>query len=204
MLTWISNSLFPNSFFRAPHIAILLAVVASGCASFAPAPTDLAVDGFIVSGRIAVRTEADGFSGNFRWQNRSGGFDIELWGPMGQGRSRLVGDGSSVTLYSADGAIYREPDTETAMRRWLGVDVPVSALTHWIKGVPAPTMRVDAKTMDAAGDLTQLAQHRWQLTFDRYQTHDSDRRLPGRVIAERGPVRVTLLPKQWWFGTGTP
>lgn len=204
MLIWISNSLFPNSFFRARHIAILLAVLVSGCASVAPAPTDLAADGFVVSGRIAVRTAADGFSGSFRWHNQADGFDIELWGPMGQGRSRLVGNATSVTLYAADGAIYMEPDADTAMRRWLGADVPVAALTHWIKGAPAPGMRVDEKTTDATGDLTGLSQHRWQLAFDRYQAHDSDRRLPGRVIAEKGPVRVTLLPKQWWFGTGTP
>jgi outer membrane lipoprotein LolB len=183
-------------------VAALLGL--GGCATFAPLPAELPEDGFVVSGRLAVRTATDGLSANFRWQHAPGAFEIELWGPMGQGRSRLVGAENAVTLYAADGAVYLEPDADSAMRRWLGVTVPVAALTHWIKGEAAPGAAIEAETRDGSNDLLTLTQLSWQLAFSDYTMGSNGHRLPGRIVAERSDMRVTLLPRQWWFGAGTP
>lgn len=196
MLVLPAKPLFPKAFLGA--ITVLAGI--AGCVSLPPAaPVD---DGFVISGRLSIRTATDGFSSSFRWQHVPPGFDIELWGAMGQGRSRLVGGADAVTVYAANGDVYHEPDLEAATQRWLGVAVPVPALTHWVLGVAAPSLPIDAETRDAGGDLVALSQAAWTLEFSSYR-NGSGRRLPGRIVARSTDVRVVLLPREWQFGDGT-
>lgn len=196
MLLFPAKPLFPKAFLAA---IVVLAGIA-GCVTLPPAAP--VGDGFVISGRLSIRTPTDGFSSSFRWQHSAPNFDIELWGAMGQGRSRLVGAADAVTVYAADGEVYHEPDLAAATRRWLGVAVPVPALTHWVLGAAAPGMPIDAETRDASGDLVALSQAAWSLEFSSYRD-GSGRRLPGRIVANGADVRVILLPREWQFGDGS-
>jgi outer membrane biogenesis lipoprotein LolB len=84
------------------------------------------------------------------------------------------------------------------MERWLGMSVPVSALVHWLRGEPAPDSAATAQRFDA-GDRVHLAQLDWELDFAGYRDVPGGGRVPSRVVARRGDVRVTLLPKEWTF-----
>ena len=181
---------------------MLLSTVA--CSTLAPAPVEPPDEGFLVQGRLAIRGADDGFSSNFRWQHEPRRFSIELWGPLGQGRSRLEGDDDAVVLHTADGAVYTESDTASAVKRWLGIDVPVAALAFWIQGESAPSARAHRQDRDASGDLVRLEQLAWTLDFSEYGADATGRRLPGRIIARHGEVKVTLLPKSWTFAVETP
>jgi outer membrane biogenesis lipoprotein LolB len=119
-------------------LAAGLAAGLTACSALAPRPLPTPDEGFVVSGRLAIRAGDDGFSSNFIWEHAADDFAIELWGPLGQGRSRLDGHDGRVTLHAADGSVHHEPDTEAAVRRWLGIDLPVDALTFWIKGERSP------------------------------------------------------------------
>ncbi len=168
------------------------------------------VGGFAVKGRLAVRQADDGFSASFLWQHANDRDEIDLWGPIGQGHSRLValshvgkasiGKAADVTVYTAKGEVYHESDIDTAMRRWLGFALPVAALTHWIRGEPATQYPIEATGFSASGELTTLDQLSWHLEFSDPRTFDAGRRFPSRIVAVRGNVKVTLLPAQWSFG----
>lgn len=202
---------FPNSLFlkafslacrRIVWFAVALVTIA-GCSLLQPKP-ELAVPdvgGFVVKGRLAVKQGDDGFASNFLWQHATGRDEIELWGPLGQGRSRLVGDDQEVTIYTAKGEIYHEPNPEAGMKRWLGFTLPLAALTHWIRGEVAPGYPTDAHSADGNGDLSVLEQLSWRIEFSGYVAHGDGRRLPGRIVAVRGDVKVTLLPGEWSFAT---
>ena len=157
------------------------------------------VGGFVVKGRLAVHQGDDGFASTFLWQHAPGRDEVDLWGPLGQGHSRLVGDAQEVTVYTAKGEVYREANAEAGMQRWLGFTLPLDALTHWIRGEPAPGYPTTEQTSDANGDLTVLEQLSWRIEFSGYNPRDDRRRLPTRIVAVRGDTKVTLLPVEWSF-----
>ena len=180
-------------------VATALALAACTSAPHRPAlPT--APESFVVEGRLAVRDAKQGFSSNFSWSHVDAAhFSVELWGPMGQGRSRLDGDGERVVLHASDGTVREENDVRAAVQAWLGIDVPVAALPYWMKGERAPDLEVTSREVDADGDLARLAQADWTLEFAGYAARADGRRLPSRIVATHGDVKVTLLPKTWLF-----
>ena len=46
-----------------------------------------------------------------------------------------------------------------------GWQAPISALQHWINGVPAPNMRIITMNKSENGFITALEKDGWQLTF---------------------------------------
>jgi outer membrane lipoprotein LolB len=182
-------------------IALCLALVTVwGCSALrgGPEPEFVEVGGFAVKGKLAVRLPNDGFSSSFLWQHAPGHDEIDLWGPLGQGRSRMVGDGRGVTVYTAKGEVYRARSPEAGMQRWLGFSLPFSALTHWVRGEAAPGYPTAAHVTAADGELLVLEQLSWRLEYSRYGDA-AGRRLPGKIVATRNDVKVTLLPAEWSF-----
>jgi len=204
-----SPLVFPNSLFlKAFSLAcrrivwfVVALVTIEGCSLLHRAPELSVPDvgGFVVKGRLAVHQGNDGFTSTFLWQHAIGRDEIELWGPLGQGHSRLIGDEREVTIYTAKGEVYREPNPEAGMQRWLGFTLPLAALTHWIRGERAPGYPTAQQNSDANGDLTLLEQLSWRIEFSGYTTRDDGRRLPARIVAVSGDTKVTLLPGEWSF-----
>ncbi len=197
-----ANPLFRKAFSRCRRIGayIVVLVTVAGCASVGKGPLPVPdVGGFAVKGRLAVRHGDDGFTANFRWQHSASNDEIDLWGPWGQGHSRWVSDVAGVTVYTAKGEVYREQDDDAAMQRWLGFTLPVTALMHWIRGEQVPSLAVAARAMDTGGNLTLLEQLSWRLEFTDYRVDASGQRLPGRIVALRDAIKVTLVPSEWSF-----
>ena len=198
-----ANPLFLKAFSRCRRVALYVVVLVTvgGCTGFRHEPPLSVPDvgGFAVKGRLAVRQGDDGFTANFRWQHATEHDEIDLWGPWGQGHSRWVADAGEVTVYTSKGDVYRDHDSDAAMRRWLGFTLPVDALTHWIRGERVPGLAVDAIAADDAGNVTVLEQLSWRLEFSNYRDEPAGARLPGRIVAVREDVKVTLLPTEWSF-----
>jgi outer membrane lipoprotein LolB len=185
---------------------LLLALCVAGCAGFGPtrAPAEIEAAGFAVQGKLGVRQGSEGFSSNFVWHQLRDRFEIELWGALGQGRTRLFGDDDGVTIETPRGEVFWEPDTSTAMRRWLGIDVPVSALQHWIRGRAAPGLPVDSQEHDGDGNLRVLEQLSWAMSFSGYGTADENgRQVPQRIVATHEDARLTIVARDWAFSAET-
>ncbi len=183
--------------------ALLCLGLVSGCAWFGPRPAPLTEAGFALQGKLGVRQGREGFSANFIWRQYQHGFDIELWGPLGQGRTRLQSQGDGLLITSAQGEQFHEPDTAQAMAYWLGVSIPLAVLQHWIQGQPAPAHPLTGAVWDSQGNLQQLEQLDWQLEFSDYRLPDQAtatsnlRQLPGRVRALQADTQVTIVSRHW-------
>ena len=165
-----ANPLFLKVFSNGCRCIVFFGVVLvtlAGCTLFGGGPKIATPDvgGFAVKGRMAVRHDDDGFTSNFLWQHAKGRDEIDLWGPMGQGHSRLVGGENDVTVYTAKGDVYHERDPDAAMQKWLGFALPIGALTHWIRGERAPGYPVDSEVRGETGELMTLDQLTWRLEF---------------------------------------
>ena len=175
--------------------ALLVAGVASlvlgGCVS-RPTPHEPGLE-FRLAGRINLVSEEGAVTANYLWRQYVDGVDIDLWGPLGQGRTRVLARGTALTVYTADGARVRDAAARDLVRREFGLAAPVELLSNWIVGRPSPDWPAESLGDDS------FAQLGWHVVLSGFR-HVSGHRVPGRLVASREGRRVTVLCREWRFG----
>lgn len=182
---WSVNELYKSLFF----IAILFAFTVAGCTSVPPGPE--APYDYSVKGRIGVRNDGAGHSANFKWQQLGTRYNIEVWGPLGQGRTVLEGDQRFMVI-SRGGEIVARGHPADVMFANLGWSLPVDVLSTWLLGAADESEPFSVTAVDADGRVTELRQLGWQVTFDRFPTAPGDLQ-PRRIKARRGGEAITVV-----------
>lgn len=148
-----------------------------------------------ITGRIGVTTEREGWHASLFWTQQGQDYLIDLIGPLGQGRIRIQGDASRVTVQTADGRVLSAEDPELLLRETVGVGVPVTGLKYWIRGLPAPVPHIKLSS-DDRGRLTYLEQGGWMIDYTDYEPV-GNLDLPTRIRARQGDMQVRLVIRQW-------
>jgi outer membrane lipoprotein LolB len=166
----------------------------AGCVSVPPAPD---FGQFALKGKVAVREGGERFSANLLWTQRDDGFEMDLWGPLGQGRVQLVKQGGVVMLTDGAGQVLTRGDPDTVMRAHLGWSLPVEVLPAWVQGRPYAAVESESLAYDGEGRLISFDQLGWRVVLDRFRTvagKAESRVLPGRITAasERGQLRLVI------------
>ena len=177
---------------RAAAFAALLFLV--GCAQAPLRPPEGPLE-FQVLGRIAARYGNDGFTGNVDWRHASGGDDMLISTPLGQGVARIVREGDAVQLTTANGRQYDAPDAETLTERVLGFRVPLAGLADWIRGRPAQGSAAQRQSLPD-GRLESLQQGDWKV---QYLDYDSGR--PRLMQLSYPGIQLRLAITEWKSGT---
>ncbi len=190
-------------------VAVTLAAALAGCAApgsaLLPELDDwnarqqvlAGLDEWEFSGRIAVKTAADGFNGKLRWAQDRDAFQATASGPLGAGAVRIEGDGATVVLTDKDGVRTELEDAELEFRLRYGWTIPVQSLRFWALGVPDPASPADT-VIDETGRLTSLRQRDWSVTFSRY-AEGGGQMMPKTLTAENADTRVRLVIDYWIF-----
>ena len=177
--------------------AILVALLLSAaCASLQPRLEGFADFDFRVRGRIGVRGGGEAFSASFDWRQAGDRFAIEIWGPLGQGRTRLLGDGRAMRVIDARGHVMEDADADALMAQALGWRAPIAALRHWVRGAVAPDAAVELQR-DASGRVTRFEQHGWTVELRGWRSAAVGE-VPGRIVATKAGRRVTVICKEWF------
>ena len=155
------------------------------------------LDEWEFSGRIAVKTAADGFNGKLRWSQQRDAFEATASGPLGAGAVRIEGDGASVVLTDKDGIRTELEDAELEFRMRFGWTIPVQSLRYWALGVPDPAAPADT-VIDDTGRLASLRQRDWSVSFSRY-AEGGGQMMPKVLTAENSDTRVRLVIDYWIF-----
>lgn len=137
-----------------------------------------------LQGRLAVSDEADGGSGSLSWRQDGGSSRMDFHGAFGRGAWRLVADPGGAELEFADGALYRAESIDALVHGQIGWAVPVESLAWWVRGLAAPG-KVQGRSLDEEGRLSELRQDDWRVEFGRYAEVAG----PGGAIAM--PLRMT-------------
>ena len=177
---------------------LLVGVLVSGC-TVARLPEDASGAEFRLRGKIAVRGPGDAFSASFDWIQAGEAFDIELWGPLGQGRVHLRGDAGRLTVTDARGATTSGISAEPFMASALGWSVPISALPHWVRGRYDPRSTVAEQRRAADGTLARFEQLGWTVEVSRW-AESALGPVPGRVVAVQRERRIVIVCKEWLIG----
>ncbi|MEX6501724.1 lipoprotein insertase outer membrane protein LolB [Pseudomonas zhanjiangensis] len=153
------------------------------------------LDAWQISGKVGIRAPKDSGSGTLFWLQRQDYYDIRLSGPLGRGAARLTGRPGDILLEVANQGRYQAASPEALLQQQLGLNLPVSHLLWWIRGLPAPDSK-SRLTLDGDSRLAQLTQDGWQVEYLRY-AEQNGYWLPERLKLNGHDLQVTLVIKDW-------
>lgn len=139
-----------------------------------------------------------GWTGNLSWRQQADHFDVRLAGPLGAGGMRARGSLDHVSIKTDDGKHYETDDPDALVRQALGWSFPLSPLTWWARGMPAPG-DYQRLSVDKQGLLRSLKQKGWTIVYQQYEKPaGAPAALPKRVILDDGDNRVRLVVDRWF------
>jgi outer membrane lipoprotein LolB len=153
------------------------------------------VDAWQINGKVGIRAPQDSGSGTLFWLQRQDYFDIRLSGPLGRGAARLTGRPGDIQLEVANQGRYQAESAEQLLREQLGLNLPVSHLFWWIRGLPSPDSK-SRLNLDSQSHLAQLYQDGWHVEFLSYAEQNGFW-LPERIKLSGFDLQVTLVIKDW-------
>lgn len=153
------------------------------------------LDGWQINGKIGIRAPKDSGSGTLFWLQRQDYYDIRLSGPLGRGAARLTGCPGKVSLEVANQGRYDAATPETLLEEQLGWKLPVSHLSWWVRGLPAPDSK-SRLSLDADSRLATLEQDGWQVEYLSY-AQQNGYWLPERIKLHGSDLDITLVIKEW-------
>ncbi|WP_430886914.1 lipoprotein insertase outer membrane protein LolB [Halomonas gemina] len=189
-------------------IPLLALALLAGCAGRAPAPEGeraagqwqaqaerlAELDTWVLAGKAGLRTPEDSTSANLDWSQHPHYYRLLISGPFGSGRSTLEGREGRFSLTTAEGRFEAETP-EALMEEQLGWSLPVSALSDWIRGLPADDSAHRLEE-DELGFPQRLEQDGWEIAY-RDWTHVAELWLPRRLVMTYDELRVTLVVTDW-------
>ncbi len=140
-------------------------------------------------GRLALAHESDSVSASILWRHLEHRDDIELVGPLGQGRLLISVEGGRVVV--DDGEVRNEfsGSPDDVLAKQLNVHMPVNALRFWVLGVNEP----GADFVEQPGGFFQSG---WLVRYREMQRVDS-RILPKKITVQKDKTRIKLIVDQW-------
>ncbi|KAA9132463.1 outer membrane lipoprotein LolB [Marinihelvus fidelis] len=196
----------------------------AGCAGRAPTPTPVddgqarqlyveraaelaAWTEWSFTGRLGLRIDGDGGSGQIEWEETPDRAVLSFRGALGQGAWQLVTSDDGAELTRSDGSVLRAPTADALAMAEVGWPVPVAELSRWVRGLVHQGDDVSrlpvGVALDVRGLPVSLDQGDWQVLFERY-SEESGAWLPRKVEASRGDNRVRLAISRWRFSSGEP
>jgi len=193
-------------------LLLLSMLLASGCAhrSLTP-PQDVlehqrqlqAIGDWQLTGKLGIRTLGDSGSASVKWAQQPAGYQINLSGPLGQKSMIITGTPDKVRLEQTGEPALEAKTAEALIKKTAGWTLPVAQLAYWVRGVPAPKLRITQLQQNETGLIAQLIQGGWSISYSNYrdQTFNGiNLPLPGKITAEYKDVRLTLVIRDWRLG----
>ncbi|TKR34016.1 outer membrane lipoprotein LolB [Luteimonas gilva] len=159
-----------------------------------------AMPDWALQGRVALSNGRNGGSGGIEWSQRGANYEVALSAPVTRQSWRLSGDAGSARIEGLEGGPRSGSDAQTLLRETTGWEIPVAALSSWVRGARADEGAFGAATLSYAADgrLARLEQGGWTVDYNAWQAAgETGAALPTRLNAERGQARVRLVVDRW-------
>ncbi|MBS4050033.1 lipoprotein insertase outer membrane protein LolB [Methylomonas rivi] len=144
---------------------------------------------WVLEGRLALVDEKDSVSVSISWRHNELQDDIELVGPLAQGRVRISVTPGQVTVDDGENLKVFYGAVDEVLSQQLGVDLPVDSLKFWVLGVNDPRQAY----IEQPGGFYQ---GNWLVRYKEMQTVNAGT-LPKRITAEKDKARIKLIVDQW-------
>jgi outer membrane lipoprotein LolB len=140
-------------------------------------------------GRLAIVDAKESFSASISWHHQAERDDIELVGPLAQGRVAISVTADGVVIDDGDNRQEYSGAVDVVMAEQLGVDMPVNALKFWVLGVNDPRQSF----VEQEGGFFQGG---WLVRYREMQRVNAES-LPKKITAEKDKTRIKLIVDQW-------
>ncbi|MDR7090512.1 lipoprotein insertase outer membrane protein LolB [Cellvibrio fibrivorans] len=162
-----------------------------------------AIGDWQLTGKLGIRTSADSGSASVKWAQQLASYQINLSGPLGQKSMIITGTPEKVRLEQTGEPVQEAKTAEALIKKSAGWTLPVAQLAYWVRGVPAPKLRITQLQQNETGLIAQLIQGGWSIYYSNYrdQTFNGiNLPLPGKITAEYKDVRLVLVIRDWRLG----
>lgn len=156
--------------------------------------TQQAPEVFELNGRIGVRHEGQGFSGNLSWRHRANEDEIQLRSPLGQTVARIERKSEIVTLETQDGHYTAKSPAELT-EQVLGWRLPLEGMQYWVLAHPSPDGMAETER-DESMRITRLRQQEWVIEYMDYRM-EGKYVLPSRIVMRNDTLELKLVVDSW-------
>lgn len=115
----------------------------------------------------------------------------------------ITGSPDKVRLEQTGEPAQEAKTAEALIKKTAGWTLPVAQLAYWVRGVPAPKLRITQLQQNENGLIDHLIQGGWDISYSNYRDHTfngANLPLPGKITAEYQDVRLTLVIRTWHLG----
>ena len=154
-----------------------------------------------LKGRVAGKSNNEGFRAGVQWNQLQHNFVIDLYGPLGRKVAVITGKQGNVQLKTSKGESFEADDPEKLMQNLFGYSLPVNGLRHWLLGIPDPEQVHALLELDDLGHLKKLNQTGWLIEYKRY--HNGAPALPSLINISNPTLDANIKIDRWTLGTQT-
>lgn len=152
-----------------------------------------------LKGRVAGKSNDEGFRAGVRWKQKQHNFNIDLHGPLGRKVAVITGDESDVQLNTSKGESFSANNPESLMQELFGYSLPINGLQYWMRGIPNPEQIYASMELDDQGRLKQLHQAGWVIDYDSY--HEGSPALPAFIKITSTTLNANVKIDTWNLNT---
>ncbi len=155
----------------------------------------------------ATTPEAEEKNWNARvyWQQEGESYQIRFNAPLGQGAVRLDGNDQQVIMRTAKNETFVARDPETLILETLKLEIPVTHLLSWIRGLPAPHPVPSQFSLKETGNLHVLEQDGWNIEYLSYIQAEAEAiELPKRIYLYNSRFEVNIVISEWQIAIPKP
>jgi outer membrane lipoprotein LolB len=162
-----------------------------------------AINDWQLTGKLGIRTTEDSGSASVRWAQQIANYQINLSGPLGQKSMIITGTPDKVRLEQTGEPAQEAKTAEALIKKSAGWTLPITQLAYWVRGVPAPKLRISYLQQNDSGLIAQLIQGDWNISYSNYRDQTFNGiilPLPGKITAQYKDVRLILVIRDWHLG----
>ncbi len=149
-----------------------------------------------LNGRVAVYNDHENWLIKVRWDQNLDKYQLHFYTPSGQGVAKLVGMSQQVEMFTAENQHYVAQHPDALVAQTFNINLPVTGLRFWIRGMPTPDVPIDNYYLNKQGYLTQLEQDGWKINFQTY-AKSSNWFLPKKLLLTNSQYKVKIIVLNW-------
>lgn len=165
------------------------------------------MQGFHLSGRLAVRQPSGSDSGKIEWDSQGIHQHLVIYSPLGTTVAELDRDNEGlIHLWTSDQREYTASDAESLTQGLLGYALPLDGMPWWVLGQPAPGSFAVQVIHDGDGHVASLTQEGWQVRYGEWR-QVGQQAVPGQLSMQHGDLILKLHVDRWVVeqgGSGKP